>query len=173
MAIARCTNRITKSPHYAKILREYNERFARDGKVNSVKFYNEIIKELVPNYSLQAWYQYLARYKNAAGALVELANIRTQPPANPNIEENNLQNNVLTAAQASHTALQKALNIGLKRLQELETDPSKLSFKDAVDLIFKSMKAQDSRARVIKEVREDAREEEKFNRMLNEDIYNG
>lgn len=172
MPVVRTTNRIVSSRHYAQILHEYNERFERDGKVNASKFYNEIIKDLIPNYSLQAWCRFIKRFKTMTGLATANAILLNKEHTTPTIEENKLGTNMLTSAKATQLALQQALNIGLERLAELKEDPSKLSFKDAVDLIFKAMKAQDSRARVIKEIREDNREEEKFNKMLNEGAYN-
>jgi len=40
------TNKLMTSPHAYEILREYNEILKRDGKVNRLKFYREIILKI-------------------------------------------------------------------------------------------------------------------------------
>ncbi len=56
------TNTLTSSPHYQSILKEIAERVEQDGKLNSKKFYTEVIEPRIPNYSLYAFYYFMRRF---------------------------------------------------------------------------------------------------------------
>jgi len=149
-------------------MREYNDRHARDGSVNAKKFYEEIIAPVMPEYKMGAWYNFLARFKTAAGLVIQQAKIIEAHDANPGIsakvEENKLSTALLSNEAATQLGIKTALNIGAKSLQDLMENLHLTPPKDRVDILFKAMKAQDSRIHAIGKIREDNREEEKFNR---------
>jgi len=168
--IARPNNRLVASPHYGNILREYNERHAKDGSVNEKKFYEEVVAALIPDYKIGAWYKFIHRFKTTAGLVV--ANVvanQQRVPAGP--EEEKLSTALLSNESATQIGIKSALNLGAKALDDLINNPHLLSPKDRADILFKAMKAQDSRIHAIGKIREDNREEEKFNRAFSDANY--
>lgn len=162
------TNRLVTSPHYAEILREYNERLSRDGKVNGQKFLREVIRPLIPNYSQESWYYFLTRFKSATG----IAQARLGVGHGISVEqESELQKNMLAMSEATRLGIMKALNIGEKALQEIVDNPHLLSSKDKIDLLFKAMKATDSRAKAKTDIRKDEREQKVFDEAFSDAAY--
>lgn len=167
---AAATNRLVNSPCYAKIITLYNEHLQRDGKVNNKKFYEDFVLPELPGYHLQSWYMFLKRFKTEAGIIA--ATIHTGSPANIDAEVGTeLTKTVLSNQEATAKALSLALNIGMDRLQAIMENPQMMTAKEAVDLVFKAMKAQDSRIHAIGKVREDNREEEKMDRAFADGAY--
>jgi len=171
LPLARSTNRLIKSRHYGKILQEYNAVYQRDGKVNSFKFYHEIVKPLIPGYGLGAWYNFLTRFKNATGLMAVTLINEGHLAVDPDKEERVLAGGMLSNDIATRQGIQSALNIGANRLRELNDNPQLMTAKDAIDLLFKAMKAQDSRVAALGKIKADSREEEKFNREFNKAAY--
>lgn len=163
---AKSNNKLVHSPHYGTILREYNERFARDGKVNAKQFHEEVVSSLLPHYKLHTWYAFLKRFETSAGLIAANAH-QTAPPADPTQEARTLLSN----NQATVIGIQSALNIGAARLKELLENPELMTAKEAADLFFKAMKAQDSRIHAVGKIREDNREQEKFDRAFDGATY--
>lgn len=176
---AQARNKLATHPSYPKILAKYNELFCKHGHVNNGKFYREYILPEIPDYHIQSWYQFLRRaFKKEAGleeAVVgdayDAYKKALNKPIGKEVVERALSENITLSDEATARGIRLALNVGTAALQKLMENPEKLLMKEAIELLFKAMKAQDSRARVIKEVRQDVREEEKFNKMLNEEIY--
>lgn len=164
------TNKLAMSPHYETILQKYNQELSQKGKVNNSKFYREVILPLIPDYYPQSWYQFLHRLKATAGSSVaQASNQKELSP--PEIQENKLQNTLLSNEKATALAINRALNIAVNRLQEIEKNPQLLSHKDAIDLFFKAMKAQDSRIHAVGKIREDSRKEDAFERAFTRNAY--
>lgn len=166
------TNKLATHPAYEKILHQYNEMYARDGKVNAKKFYEEVILPEIPSYCLQSWYKFLRRFKATAG-LMTVQVVKGGPNSIKGCEEDNLQNNLLSNEVAVQIGIQRALNIAAERLQEILDNPERMTTKDAIELLFKAMKAQDSRVNAIGRIREDRRQDEIFQREFNKAAYGG
>ncbi|MFA6520435.1 MAG: hypothetical protein WCT44_02385 [Candidatus Paceibacterota bacterium] len=168
---ALATNRLASSPQYEKILHEYNQEFQKSGgKVNESRFYREVVLLALPNYHIQSWYQFLRRFKGTAGLIS--AHVVDQGARNLSAdEENKLQTNLLGNDVATRLGIQRALNIGSARLGEIMENPQLMTTKDAVELLFKAMKAQDSRIHAIGKIREDTREQGRFDRLFDEAAY--
>ena len=171
------TNKLTTSPHYAYILREYTKYFSeckqKHKRTNDGKFFLEVVLPLVPGYNKASWYQYLRRFKTDAGIAVNVVSA-IEPQENSMRAENDLGNALMTAQQATQTGINAALNIGAKKLNDLMNDPAaqaRMSVKDVIDLLFKAMKAQDSRIQAVKSIKEDNREQAKFDRAFNSATY--
>lgn len=162
------TNRLVNSPHYTRILTEYNTR-AKLGKVNATKFFNEVVAPSIPNYSLDAFHKFLKNFK-VAGELIAVKTVESLTNNDPKAAET-LMNNLSTREAATRTGLLAALNIGSKKIQEAITNPEALTFKEGMQLFFGAMKAEDSRIVAIGKVRKDLREEELFNKVLDEGNY--
>lgn len=159
---ALATNKLASSPYYQKILHLYNEEYIRTGgKMNNLKFYREVILPILPNYHAQSWYQFLRRFKTTAG-LVAVRVVNGGPRPLAGIEENVLQDNLLSNEVATQLGIQRALNIGAGRLKEILDNPQLMTAKDAIELLFKAMRAQDSRIQAVSKIREDTRKQTAF-----------
>ncbi|MFA5792171.1 MAG: hypothetical protein WC884_04025 [Candidatus Paceibacterota bacterium] len=164
------TNRLAGSHYYREILHEYNQQLKLSGKVNNLKFYREVILPLIPNYHIQSWYQFLHRFKAPADfVLAEARNLSIKDQLKK--EKNKLHVTLLSNETATSLGIQRALNIAADRLIEIMENPQLMSAKDAVDLLFKAMKAQDSRIHAIGKIREDNRKEDMFERVFSEVAY--
>ena len=176
------TNRLVNSKHYTEIIRAYNENFAdpsskfkyRNGRINEGMFWKEFISPLVPDLNKQSWYAHIRRYKSAAG-LKSIIMLPPDPSFQKVEETQNLENALLTNARATSDGIQAALNIGLEALKKL-ADPeyfSTLKDRDKIDLLFKAMRAQDSRINAIARIKQDSREEVKFQKAFDNAAYGG
>jgi hypothetical protein len=167
------TNRLATSPHYQKILHQYNNEYERTGgRVNDSKFYRDIILPLIPGYHLQSWYQFLRRFKTNAG-LVAVTVVNEGPRSIAKHEEKRLEQNTVDNEVATQMGINLALNIGAERLKEIFENPEIVTTKEASDLFFKAMKAQDSRIHAISKVKETNQKEEALQRLFNEAVYGG
>lgn len=164
------TNKLASHPAYAKIMHQYNECLIRDSRVNSKKFYEEMILPEIPSYKIQSWYKFLRRFKTTAG-LIAAQVVNGGPNTIKNSGENDLLNNMASNEVATQLGMRRALNIGADRLKEIFDNPQLMTAKDAAELFFKAMRAQDSRINAISKIRKDTREEEKFQRAFDEAAY--
>jgi len=180
MLKALSTNTLVNHPSYGKILHAYNLELREKGKVNNLDFYRRVIVPEIPTYNQQSWYFFLKRFKIESGLLA--VSPKTDDPVSivdSNIKrtptvigtENELSVTMLSNKDATAQAIQKMLNIGNARLNEILANPQLMTAKEAIDLITKAMKAQDSRIHAIGKVREDNREEEKLNRAFDDASY--
>lgn len=167
MAIALTRNRLIQSPHYAEILHTYNDLLRKKGKVNKSEFYREHIKPVMPSYSLQAFCQFINRYETTAGLVFDATRLGVDRER----EERALENNLLSNHAATAAGIQRALNIGMQALEEIEKGKGLMSTKERADFLFKAMKAQDSRIHALGKVREDSREQMKFDRAFGESSF--
>jgi hypothetical protein len=169
--LALSTNRLASSPEYQKILHLYNAEFERSGgRVNDSKFYREVILPLLPKYHLQSWYQFLRRFKTTTGLLsAQVVDGGSRTVCR--VEEKRLEQNMLTNEIATSRAIQYALNIGAEAAERILKNPELMTDKEAIDLFFKAMRAQDSRIHAIGKIKEDTREQEKLERLFNEATY--
>lgn len=167
-------NRLIKSPHYASIIEEYNRQLNEKGKINDKEFYRTIVAPLMPGYSVQTWYQFLRKFRSDLGHIIPANSTLVAPPkSDKTAGEVNAQlaKTMMSNKEATDKAIGLALNIGAERLRELQENPQLMSAKEAVDLIFKAMKAQDSRIHAVGKIREDNREQEKFDRAFGNAAY--
>lgn len=168
------SNILANHPSYRKILNEYKIQLERDGKVNNKKFWENIILPEIPTYALQTWYSFLNRYKTATG--IQEAEVISTPTSNSemrSVATEEFKVALLSNKDATSKGIAHALNIGADRLQQIMENPQLMTAKEAMDVFFKAMKAQDSRIHAIGKVREDNREEEKLTRAFSDDAYEG
>jgi hypothetical protein len=162
---ANCSNRLVTSPHYGRILREYREWLLRDGAVETKKFFEQVVFGLVPNYGLNAFYAFVKKFKTFDGLSQANTLAMDKPPAEtPSVEIDKTRLAIASNQKATANLIQIALNISADRAKHILEHPELLSNKDALDLGIKAMKAQDSRIHAIGKIREDNREQEKFER---------
>jgi hypothetical protein len=174
MLKAQKTNKLVNHPAYEKILYQYNEVLKKDGRVNNKKFYEEVVKKEIPSYHMQSWYYFLKRFKTDTALLP--AEVVPMPVGGVKGSFGEAvvgatSATILNNKEATASAISKALNIGNARLQEMMENPQLMSAKDAIDLVFKAMKAQDSRIHAIGKVREDNREEAKLEHAFSDASY--
>mgnify|MGYP001574176003 CR=1 FL=1 len=166
-------NQLAQSSSYASILNAYNELFRTNGKVNGKEFWRETIIPILPNYSYDAWKNFLKRFKTEAGlAAASVVYVQNQVPSvmAPDMERKVLAN-LKSADLATREGIARALNIGYEALQEIIENPNLSNPLDRADLLFKAMKAQDSRVIAAAKVNKERRETQKFNRMFDAASY--
>lgn len=166
-------SRIASHPKYAVILHQYNEWLQRDGKVNSLKFFNEVIHPVFPEFHVQSWYLFVRKFKTSAGLIAAQALGQGEAAAGTNADRE-LQTTaraMLTNDQATQRGISTALNLGAAFLEKLwkkynETPETLTDFERRClsDAMFKAMKAQDSRIHAIGKVREDNRQQARFDK---------
>lgn len=164
-------NRLTTSPYYADIICEYNNRLKKDGKVNVKRFHQEVIEPRIPAYKLAAWYKFLNKFETSAGLLAERATLVLTPRSDARSVEGELVDNLQDAAAATRIGIQRALAIGNEALKELLENPELMSSEKRADLLFKAMKAQDSRIQTVTMIRRDQREDKVFQKVFSEAAY--
>jgi hypothetical protein len=165
------SNRLVSSPAYGKIIHQYNEMLQADGKVNNKKFFEKYVAPELPNYSMTAWYQFLKRFKTQAGIIAaEIANI-SGAGGLKNAQSAELTKTMLSNQAATTAFIQSALNIGAARAKQILEHPELMTAKEAMDFALKAMKAQDSRIHAIGKLREDNREQERFDKAFDNNAY--
>ena len=175
MAI-RSNNKIARSKFYPEILQEYNTRFSRDGKVNKKRFFMEVVQPRI-KISYQAFTTFIAKFETEAGlqavAILDRVNAANGTPISAAATEVNAIKILKDSAVATREGIARALNIGVDALQEIIDHPDLLSAKDRADILFKAMKAQDSRIGATAKVRADVREQVKFNKTFSRAAFVG
>ncbi len=165
------TNKLMTSDHGYEILREYNERLKRDGKINRLAFYREFILPRIPDYDVNSWYGFLSRTYKKIGS----SKLPIPLPDETQLEKTHLTGELVNTMLSNEIATQKgiknALNLGAmfyealyKKYIEHPDDLTEFEKRVLADSLFKSMKAQDSRIHALGKVREDDREQAKFER---------
>lgn len=154
-------------PQYPRILALYNDEFQKNnGNVNNLKFYRDVIKPVFPEFGMQSWYQFLARHRTVTGLIVAQA-LNTLPAISKGEAEEQFSKNLLTSEMATQIGINTALNVGAIAFKEIIDDPDvlkKIPPEKRAEFLFKAMKAQDSRIHALGKVREDSREQAKFER---------
>lgn len=177
---AKPSNRIVASPAYSRILAEYNARFkASDGHVNEKEFWTQVVAPAVPGYALQSWYTFLKRFKSVTMGLLPATVVTgLQETTEKSDTELELARTLLSNDQATQQGITTALNLGTTFYKDLydkyKTDPKSLTpFENKVlaDALHKAMKSQDSRIHAIKSIKEDGREQKKFDRAFSKGAY--
>lgn len=158
---------IAKHPRYAEILAVYTQEFAANGgKVNDKKFWETHIHPIAPDFKMISWYRFIRTFRRKSGMVASHAieTIAAGPAAK---EEKKLESTMMTNDAATQLGIRAALNIGAKALESLLADPEALmnmSVKERTELLFKAMKSQDSRIHAVGKLKEDGREQAKFDR---------
>lgn len=152
---------------YPKIIDRYNLELKEKGKVNAKKFYEDVILAEIPDYSLMSWYQFLRRLKTAYGVgPVEVISPASEPGTSADLAERSAAMTLISNDEATRKLIQGILNISAQATAEMLSDPNNIpsdSWKK-IELGLKAMKAQDSRIHAIGKIREDKREQDKFDR---------
>lgn len=163
-------NKITSSKYYGEILKEYNDRFARDGKVQLKKFHAEFVLPRI-KVSYELLRRHIKQFETSAGLIAARAAIPNN--VNPAIEANRAIIALKDSAIATREGIARALNIGTEALQEIIDHPELLSPKDRASLLFQAMKAQDSRIGAAAKIRHDMREQVKFSKTFSRAAFVG
>lgn len=167
-------NILVKHVAYAKILHQYNELLKKDGKVNDLKFYREVILPEIPNYKMASWYQFLKRFKSSAGIIAVDPNQTRESNTPMALDvEKETKATIMTNQEATAKLISSILNISASRAQDIIDNPSLLTAKEALELGLKGMRAQDSRIHAVGKIREDNREQERFEKAFDSSAYGG
>lgn len=167
------TNILATHPSYPKIIDRYNADLKEKGKVNAKKFYEQVILPEIPSYSLMSWYQFLRRLKTEYG--VAPIEVVASPRAAGDITpaEQGAALTLLSNDAATRKLIQSVLNVSAQAAEDMLADPNNISpsTMKSIELGLKAMKAQDSRIHAIGKLREDKREQDKFDRAFADATY--
>lgn len=156
-------NKIANSPFYEEIITKFNEEISKNGRVNKSKFFLEHVGPKIPGCSRDAFYNFVKKFQTSKTALLPAA------IATPN--ETRLIENLRDTAQATKIGIAAALNIGADALEEILKNPQSVSPLQRVELLFKAMNAQNNRINAIAALRQEKREQAKFQKTFNEAAY--
>ena len=156
-------NTLVTSPFYNEILEKFNETIAKNGRVNKTKFYDEYVGPKVPGYSKDSFYKFLKRIQKTSSSLL--------PAAVAHQAETRLIENLRDSAEATRIGITAALNIGSDALEEILNNPQSTSVLQRVELLFKAMNAQNNRINALAALRQDRREEVKFQKTFADAAY--
>lgn len=168
---------IAKRPGYVEVIREYDRQLraalAEGKKVNKRAFYRDIVRPAIPDLSEQGWYTHIRRFKDSAALVTAQALAATGTPDDRDPAEvgESIEQTMVSSQEATRLGIQMALNIGSKRLKKILENPELMTNKEASDLLFKAMKAEDSRVGAMGKLRQDLREEERFQKAFGDAQY--
>jgi len=173
------TNKLTSSPHFPRIISEYQMILARDGRVNAGKFYFDQVKPFIEEYSCASFYAFIRKFKKVPNrtGMIAGAPINSYTPVsaeNPSAGTEallNLQKTFTTNQEATAAIVAAALKISADALIKVLDNPESLSLKDRIALGATIMKSQDSRVRAIATVKQDKREQDKAERAFQNAAY--
>lgn len=173
-------SKIVQHRRYPELLHLYNEEFARtEGKISNNKFFDEVVVKIMPDVSKPAWYNFIKKVRTTAGMVqatysptTNFSPIVPTTPISPVTQsEHTLERALISNDAATQQGITTALNLGNAFYQALwkkynETPELLTPFeqKCLADALHKAMKSQDSRIHAIKSVKEDNREQAKFDR---------
>jgi len=172
--VANSTNILANSKYYGTILQEYNKQFKEnDGKVELKKFWKDVIVPLIPEYGLMSWYQFARRFKDEVGlrAIQAIGKTPVLPIQDIAEQQAIFKENLLSNEIATRQGINKAINVGLQGLDVLINNPESLSPEKRAELLFKAMRAQDSRIFALGKIKEDSREDMKLKRAFDSATY--
>jgi len=161
------TNILANHPSYPKIIDCYNHQLKEKGKVNAKKFFEEVISPEIPHYKLQSWYKFIKRLKTVYGIMpVEVVPNPRSAVGEVVAQEQGAALTLLSNDAATKKLIQTVLNVSAQAAEDLLANPVNVSSDTMkrIELGLKAMKAQDSRIHAIGKIREDKREQDKFDR---------
>lgn len=169
-------NRLARSEHFEEIIRLYREQFeASGGKLNEGIFYKQHIAPRVPGFKLNSWYQFLRRFRNSDRTIsLQKVNDSAKEVIIEKKSETALANTILDNQTATQKGISIALTLGAQALEELLSKPellAKLTPAQRAKFLFDAMKAQDSRIKAIRTIREDNRDQQKFDHAFSGAAY--
>lgn len=169
------TNTLATHPAFPKIIAAYNQLLKEKGRVSGLKFFHEVIKPEIPDYDLSGWYYFLKRFKTESGIVpVQATNVKSNmasSASNGVVAMAELQQTFLSNTEATQKSIAAALNISAKALNDIIENPELIPAEKRAELFLKVMKAQDSRVKAIGTIRQDNREQERFDRAMNSSAF--
>lgn len=166
-------------PKYASVLALYTENIQREQseRMSDNKFFDTVIAKEMPGITKLSWYNFIRKVKNTTGALATIGDQSVIAPTTGAVEAG-LERVLLTNDVATQQGIKSALNLGAAFFESLwrkyiSTPELLTPFEQKVlsDSMFKAMKAQDSRIHAIGKVKEDGREQAKFDHAFGNAAY--
>lgn len=170
-------SKMALNPKFPAILQQYNLLLQAHGKVNTSKFFKEIVQPDMPEVSFSSWYEFLRRFKTVNG-IQPVTYVKAPEEKLLTEAQRELANTLRANDEATQIGVKSALNLGARFFEMLwlkytETPENLSTFEKKVlsEALFKTMKAQDSRIHAIGKVKADSREEEKMARAFDESAF--
>lgn len=169
-------NKLARSPHHDAILEKLAELRAASRSVNLRQFHAEHVAPLLPDFRYESFRQYIKQLDDLANPPVDVAapGLPLAPNGTrilPSKVAERFQEVLRAADRSTREGIALALGIGMQTLEGVMNGTIVMSAKERADLLFKAMKAQDSRIIATAKVRQDAREEKAFEHVFGESAY--
>jgi hypothetical protein len=166
------TSAIIESPHAQEIIEKYKALNMLPG-FNLSQFYRDNVGPMIPGYSYESFRQFVKKLRRELGLPdVKMVSQSAAAILLPEEDKNRGREIVLMKGdEATRRGIELALNIGAKALAKIASGESNLSEKDQTDLMFKAMKAQDSRIVSMAKVRQDKRSQIAFEHVFGDAAY--
>lgn len=151
-------------PQRQEIIDKFNEEVAKNGGVNKTEFYNTHIAPILPDFKKEAWFKTIRALER--NKKVDL------PPEKPKTEIVFTPGSALVApAESTREGIKVALNIGREALEQIRENPHLVPPYTRAKLLFDAMNAQNNRINAIAAIRQDRREEAKFQKTFDAATY--
>lgn len=170
----RYSNAFTQSPLHNSIMERYHT-LAMQGEVSLVDFHAENIAPVLPEYKYESFRTYIRKLEEDMKAmsigLPNGASNKLGAPLPESVAIQRLKDLVVSSSRSTREGIALALGIGLETLQKIALGQIEMSAKERAELLFKAMKAQDSRIAATRMIRQDNREQAVFESVFSEAAY--
>jgi len=163
------SNALVKSPHHDTIMGAYYEMKKANGKVDLVSFHAEHVVPLLADFKYESFRQYIRKVEDPQFNPTVTGPDGLPVPASDTVFR--LQNLIKKSSQSTREGIALALGIGLETLEGIAAGTVLMSAKERTDLLFKAMKAQDSRIAATRMIRQDNREQAIFENVFSDAAY--
>lgn len=147
----------------------YYDMKRANGKVDLVAFHAEKVVPLLPDFKYESFRQYIRKIEDPQFNPTVTGPDGLPVPASDTVFR--LQNLIRKSSQSTREGIALALGIGLETLEGIAAGTVLMSAKERTDLLFKAMKAQDSRIAATRMIRQDNREQAIFENVFSDAAY--
>lgn len=163
------SNALVKSEYHDTIMGAFYEQKKANGKVALVDFHAEHVLPLLPDFKYESFRKYIQKLEDTGLQPMVTGPDGSIVPASDTVYR--LQNLIKKSSQSTREGIALALGIGLETLEGVASGTVLMSAKERAELLFKAMKAQDSRIAATRMIRQDNREQVAFESVFSDAAY--
>lgn len=167
--IINSNNKFFNSPAFEEVMKEYTQQLQALGNVNLTKFYRDFVSKRIPGLSYASFYRSIRRLNNQK-LLESQNNALTETNSKLSVIKS-AQQTQIDIANETRAGVAKAIAIGQAALEEILNNPDLIPIEKRAELLFKAMRAQDSRVIAIAAAKRSKREEQTFQHAFREAAY--
>ena len=145
-----------------------------NGTAHANQFYEDVVFKHCPDTKRKTWLNLAIKLKKSFEAKRELIAINQDTELLSVDGKSNAANNpnaMVKSELATLAGVKTALNIGYEALRQIRANPSILPIKDRAELLFRAMAAQNERIKALATMKQEEREEKKFQKSFAEAAY--